>query len=66
MGKPTFCICENKGAYQLLSNCEADQCLCFVTWIVEFHFFLNLKFPVSSDLLVNDFCAFVINAHSKL
>ena len=29
MGKPTNCICENKGADQLRSNCEADQRLCF-------------------------------------
>ena len=29
MRKPTICICENKGADQLLSNCEADQRLCF-------------------------------------
>ena len=29
MRKPDFCICENKGADQLRSNCEADQCLCF-------------------------------------
>ena len=29
MRKPTFCICENKDADQLPSNCEADQCLCF-------------------------------------
>ena len=29
MGKPTICICENKEADQLLSYCEADQCLCF-------------------------------------
>ena len=29
MGKPTICIDENKGADQLCSNCEADQCLCF-------------------------------------
>ena len=29
MRKPTFCICENKGTYQLCSNCTADQCLCF-------------------------------------
>ena len=27
--KPDFCLCENKGADQLHSNCEADQCLCF-------------------------------------
>ena len=29
MRKPTICICENKGADQLSSNCEADQRLCF-------------------------------------
>ena len=27
--KPDFCLCENKGTYQLHSNCEADQRLCF-------------------------------------
>ena len=29
MGKPTICICENKGADQLRGNREADQHLCF-------------------------------------
>ena len=29
MGKQDFCLSENKGADQLRSNCEADQCLCF-------------------------------------
>ena len=29
MGKPAFCICKNKDADQLLSNCEADQRLCY-------------------------------------
>ena len=29
MRKPDFCLCENKGADQLRSYCEADQCLCF-------------------------------------
>ena len=29
MRKPTFCICENKGADQLLGNRKADQPLCF-------------------------------------
>ena len=29
MRKQTICICENKGADQLRSNCEADQRLCF-------------------------------------
>ena len=27
--KTDFCICENKDADQLRSNCAADQCLCF-------------------------------------
>ena len=27
--KPTFCICENKGADELYSNCTADLRLCF-------------------------------------
>ena len=51
MGKPTICICENKGADQLRSNCEADQRVCFATQIVQFLYFLNPKFPVSSILL---------------
>ena len=29
MGKPTICLCENKGADQLRGNREADQRLCF-------------------------------------
>ena len=29
MGKPAFCICENKDTDQLRGNREADQCLCF-------------------------------------
>ena len=29
MRKPAFCICENKDADQLHSNCAADQRLCF-------------------------------------
>ena len=28
--KPAFCICENKDADQLCSNCTADQRLCFL------------------------------------
>ena len=27
--KPDFCLCENKGADQLCSNCTADKRLCF-------------------------------------
>ena len=29
MRKPAFCMCENKGADQLRSNCKADHRLCF-------------------------------------
>ena len=29
MRKPDLCLCENKGAEQLCSNCTADQRLCF-------------------------------------
>ena len=29
MRKLDFCLCENKGADQLRSNCEADHRLCF-------------------------------------
>ena len=29
MRKSEFCLCENKGADQLRSNCEAGQRLCF-------------------------------------
>ena len=49
MKKPTFCKCENKGADQLHSNCEAD--FVFATRIVQFLYFLNPKFPASSHLL---------------
>ena len=48
MRKPDFCLCENKGADQLCSNCEADQRLCFrYTDSTIFFFFLKLKFQSS-------------------
>ena len=50
--KKTICICKNKGADQLRINCGADQCLCFSTWIVQFLYFLNPKFPASYHLLI--------------
>ena len=43
MRKPTFCICENKGADQLCGNGKVDQRLCFY-YIVQFLYFLNPKF----------------------
>ena len=51
MRKPTFCICENKGADQLHSNCKADHAFVFAIRIVPFPYFLNPKFPASSHLL---------------
>ena len=36
MGKLAFCLCENKGADQLRSNCEADQRLCFPRPLIFF------------------------------
>ena len=52
MRKPTMCICENKGADQLRSNCEADQRLCFrYTDSTIPLLFVNQKFPISSHLL---------------
>ena len=50
MGKPKICICENKDADQLRSYCEADLRLSFRN-TVQFTYFLNQKFPVSSYLL---------------
>ena len=49
--KPDFCLCENKGADQLRSNCEADHAFVFAIRIVLFIFFLNPKFQVSNHLL---------------
>ena len=51
MRKPDFYLCKNKGADQLRSNCEADQCLCFhYTDIVQFLLFLNPEFSVLVQL----------------
>ena len=49
--KTSICICENKDADQHRGNRKADQCLVFATWIVQFLYFLNPKFPASSHLL---------------
>ena len=51
MRKPVFCICKNKGADQLRSNCEADQHFVFTTRIVQLLFFLNPKFLASRHFL---------------
>ena len=53
MRKPTFCICENKGADQPCGTWAADLISDFVfaTLIVEFRYFSNAKFQASSHLL---------------
>ena len=47
MRKPDFCICENKGAYQLCGNSD----FVFATEIEQSLNFLNPKFQDSSYLL---------------
>ena len=48
MRKSEFCICENKGAYQLHSNYAADQRLfVFATYVVQSLYFLKPKFHTS-------------------
>ena len=51
MRKPDFCLCENKGADQLCSNCTADQRLCFRYSDSTTLFFVNPNFQASSLLL---------------
>ena len=60
MRKPDFCICENKDADPCSENKDADQlrgnreligAFVFTTRIVQFLFYLNSKFQVSSHLL---------------
>ena len=53
MRKPDFCVCKNKDADQLRSNCAADQHLCFrytdsTIPLLRYH---NQKFQASSHLL---------------
>ena len=49
--KLDFCLCENKGADQLPSNCETDQHRCFRYMDSTISLFLNPKFQASSHLL---------------
>ena len=59
MGKPTICICENKGADQLRGNREADQRLCFRYSNSTFPPLLNSKFSsfyLFSVLVQVDLC----------
>ena len=50
MGKPTICICENKGADQVTA--KLISAFVFVTRIVRSLYFLNTKFHASSHLLL--------------
>ena len=50
MGKPTYFICENKGADQLRGNREADQRLYFRYMDSTNLYFLNPKFQASGYL----------------
>ena len=51
MRKPTICICQNKGADQFAVTAKLISAFVFATRIVQFLYFLNPKFPVSSHLL---------------
>ena len=59
MRKPTFCMCENKGADQLGSNCEADLCLCL--WYTDSTIPLLLKSKISS-LAISCYCFVTVQA----
>ena len=48
MRKQTICICETKGADQFAVTAKPIIVLVFVTRIVQFLYFLNLKFTASS------------------
>ena len=59
MRKPEFCLCENKGADQLCSNCTADLRLCFRYTDSTFSLLLILKlsrFYVSSVTVQAGLC----------
>ena len=51
MRKLDFCLCKNKDADQLHSNCEADHTFVFASRIVQFLYFISPKFQALSHLL---------------
>ena len=51
MRKSAFCICENKDANQLRSNCVADQRLCFRYTDSTIPLLSKSEFQASSHLL---------------
>ena len=48
MRKPDVCLCKNKGAGQLCSNCTADQRLCVHNTVSKIHLLSNPKFQLLS------------------
>ena len=54
MRKLDFCLCENKGADQLHSYCEADQRLCFRYTDSTIHLLLKYKISRYTDRSVSD------------
>ena len=51
MRKTNILHMQNKDADQLCSTAKLINAFVFATQIGQFHYFLNLKFPVSSHLL---------------
>ena len=51
MGKPTICTGETKAQIGFAVTSKLISVFVFTTWIVQFPFFLNLKFQASSLLL---------------
>ena len=51
MRKSFFCICENKDADQLRGTAKLISAFVFAIRIVQFLFYLNLKFQASSHLV---------------
>ena len=51
MRKPDFWICETKTQISFAVTAKLISAFVFATWIAQSLFFLNPKFPASSDLL---------------
>ena len=51
MGKPTICMCETKTQVSFAVTAKLISAFVFATRIVQFFFYLNLKFQASSSFL---------------
>ena len=58
MRKPTFCICENKDADQLLGNREADQHICFP--------YIESTIPILSESKISSLLPFSVSVQPGL